>query len=369
MNALDVGFTALERAGQLIELGRFAEALAVVGSAVAEPATAADAHLLRARCLLALRRSAEAIREAELGVSLDPARGSGHAILGFARLDQKQTRRALKCAREAARLDPLSVQAQYLIALCYLTFGVGYRGKARAAGQHALRLDPQLPLAYETAARAEAASGRRHRAAAVRYYRAGLALDPTDPDLALGLGDVLRRSRKHQQAGEVYVAAGVLDPTDPRARHRLARLAAPGAVGLGAAGKLALAMNTVRVPGLVQGHVLAVGAAAVAATAVGATMTTALKLRRNRTLPAGVRAALRSDYINSALVWVRIAALLELILALDVALSTRSGLPRPAALGFAALSFLLLWLSLHFRRGPRLSWSDARKAMHLRRRR
>lgn len=367
---MGTGEAALQRAHQLSELGRWAEALSLAQQAAADPSTAADALAVAARCLLALGRPRDAERAVTSALHQVPDSSYLHFLRGLILLNQKRRRPALRSAREAARLDPMSVQAQYLLVLCFLAFGAGYRGRARAAGRRALELGPTMPLAYEAAGRAEAASGRRHRAEAERLYRSGLALDPTDQDLALALGDVLRRSGRHREANDAYLAAAAIDPADSRTRNRLARLAGPGVLGLGAAGKGALVWNGGRLFGALHDHLATVLVVSCGLLVVGAGASTGVKLYRNRTLPAHVRRGLRGDYVNAVLSWLRVAAALLLVAAVTVAVDPKgSALPRAAALGFGAAGGLLLWASLHYRYGPPLRWADVRAALHPRRRR
>lgn len=365
---MDTPELALARAEHLADLGRWAEAISCLSPALATPETTGSGHFLLGRCLLATGQPAQAERAARVGLQHDPQRAYGYVLIAYAQLAAKHFRKALHTAERAAELDPFSVQPQLLLVMCWLRFGIGHKGRARAAGQQALRLDSQSPTAYFAAGLAEAMSGRRHREAAEAYVRAGLALDPHDTDLLLLLGDVLRRSRRHAEAGQTYVAAGKLDPSDNRARQRLTRFGPIGVAGLGLAGKFSLIFNGGRLLGATHAHSLAVAAWGTLTLTFLAALTTGRKLFRNRFLPQSVRASLRSDYVNSVLVWVRTAGVLLLAIAVSVlADPTGAHLPRPASGAFAASAVIAIWLSLRMRTGPRLTLHDVRAWFHPRR--
>lgn len=347
------------RAEQLAELKHYPQALALAGQATAAPDVAGRAHLLRARCFLGLGDGKRAEAAARESLAREPHSAYACVILGAAQLAQGRFRKALSSAQEAAGRDPLSVPAQYLIVLCRLRFGLGHRGRARAAAQRALRIDPHSPLALQAAGLASAHSGRRHRRAAEAYFRTGLAVDPHDQDLALALGDVLRKSGRHDEAADTYLAAAKLDPTDTRARFRLTRLGGPGIVGLGLAGKAAIAVNGGRLVVGAHRHSLALAAWGALALLTAAAGSTVVKMRRNRGLPAYVRAGLRSDYVNAALAWVRAAGVLLAAIALSVLVDPGSAHVLPAAwVLIAGGGIVLIWASVHFRYGPRLTWRD-----------
>ena len=366
---MDTPELTLARAEQLADLGRWTEAIDCLSPALAAPETTGDAHFLLARCLLATQRPIEAERAAKESLRHDPQEAHAYVMIGYAQLATNHFRKALRTAQRAAALDPLSVSAQLILVQCWLRHGLGHRGRARAAGAQALRINAQAPTAFYAAALAESRSGRRHRQAAEGYARAGLALDPHDTDLLLLLGDILRKSHRHAEAGHTYVAAGKLDPTDNRARQRLTKFGPIGLAGLGLAGKLSIFFNGGRLLRATHAHALALAVYGTLVLLFVAALTTGTKLYRNRALPESIRLQLRSDYVNSALVWLRLAGVLLLAIAGSVLIDPRgSHLPRPWAGAFATIAVLAVWTSLRLRTGPPLTLYDVREWFRPRRR-
>jgi hypothetical protein len=79
-----------------------------------------------------------------------------------------------------------------------------------------------------------------------------------------------------------------------------------------------------------------------------------------------VRAGLRGEYVNSALVWVRLGGVLLTVITLEAAIDPhRAGTPRWAAIPLASVAALFRWSSLHYRVGPQLGRADVRRWLRL----
>jgi len=162
-------------AGALVELGRYAEAQALLTDQLA--ATPDDAHLLGllARCQLGTGHHAAALATANRCVALHPEDEWGHRLASIALDGMGRAEEALGAAQQAVRLAPLAWRTHLQVALV----AVDVRGRlvdARDAAAHAVRLAPNEPDAYFAVGLV--AQRRSEHDAARAAYRHTLALDP-----------------------------------------------------------------------------------------------------------------------------------------------------------------------------------------------
>ena len=350
---------ALAKARSLVAIRRWRDAMDVLAPALATEATAAEGHCLRAQCLLGLGEPGQAAAAAKHALAVRPDSEWAHRLLGVAYLRAGHRRAARAEAAEAVRLAPQSVHALHLLAMCQLV--LGRRAAAEQAARVAVEADPQEPLAHLTLARV--AASRREYETAERAYREGLRLAPDDADLSLGLAQLMRRLGRREEAATAYLAAARSDPADARARHGLARLGLPAA-GLGTFGVIKVmallgaghALDGIRPiwAGLIVGICLL----------MACVITTVLRVRGTRNLPAAVRQGLRGDHRNAALRWLRLGAVAALILAIwAAALPGSAGGGAGEALGFAAFAAVAASAVHRFWTGPRLSAADVARAL------
>jgi hypothetical protein len=118
----------------------------------------------------------------------------------------------------------------------------------------------------------------------------------------LGLAQLLHRRGRHDEAGEAYLAAARIEPTDSRARHGLARLGLP-LIALGFGVKI-VGIQVLRGIAVASGSPLRAAGWFAVLLGAGCAITAALRRRATRRLPASVRAGLSADYRNAALGWV-----------------------------------------------------------------
>ncbi|HEY5317780.1 MAG TPA: tetratricopeptide repeat protein [Solirubrobacteraceae bacterium] len=349
---------ALARARSLVAISRWQDAIGTLGPALAESATAGEAHCLRAQCLLALGKPRDAAAAAKQALAVEPGREWAHRLLAISDLRTGRRRAALTAAREAVKLDPSSAHTLHTLAVCQLA--LRHRTAAQTSAQAALEANPQSAMAELTAGLV--AEARRDWDGAEHHYREGLRLEPEHGDLALRLGRLLHRRGRRNEAAEAYLAAARSNPTDARVRHGLSRLGVPvlgGGVALliklvilnGALRFIGVSPTPLRVA-LVLGIVLA----------VAAMIDWTLRLRGTRGLPDHIRTGLRSEHRNSALRALRVAALFAFPLGVWCALISRSGgggAVRAAA--FFAFAVAGLMASRHFWIGPRLGTEIMRR--------
>lgn len=358
---------AIARARSLVAVKRWRDAMEALAPAYGNEATAADAYCLQAQCLLALGQPGQAAAAARQALSWRPDSEWGHRLLAIAYLRTGYGRDASAEATEAVRLAPKSAHALHTLASCQLA-----RGKRDAAYETArmsVAANPQEPLAHLTLA--QAAMAQELYTLAERSYREGLRLNPNNVDLALGLGRALHKLGRRHEAAEAYLAAGRADPTDSRARHRLARVGLP-AVSAGTVFVLTIllkgltiigAQNVIRLrPGWLQPNWTALVVGSAVLLAGGTAMS--LRVRGTRRLPEAVRQGLAADHRNAALRWLLIAAVVALFLAIWAsALPASEGGGLGEAAGFAAFAVAAAYVAYRFRARPRRGAADIARSL------
>jgi tetratricopeptide (TPR) repeat protein len=345
---------AVARARQLVTVKRYAEAKAALGSALAEASTAGEAFCLLAQCELELGRPTLTIDAARRALAAGQAGEWPHRLIAVGHLRLGETRPALRAAQEAARQEPNNDHALHILAVALLCRR-WRRRHALAIAEHNVSINPHSSLAFHTLGRCLAATRRLNQAEDA--YRTALRLDPDDVDVALDLAHVLRRMRRHEEAGQVYLAAGAMNPADDRVRHGLLRLGLP-VVAASMLLKVFLGIQFVRLAFTSLHSIRAVAILWFVAMALGAVVTTWLRIRGGRALPAHIRDGLRADYRNAALVWVLVTGEGAVLLGL-------AALVRVLSTGDPTLGVLLIavgtGLILICRRlyiGPGLSFGD-----------
>ncbi|MGI5270238.1 tetratricopeptide repeat protein [Nonomuraea sp. CA-218870] len=203
---------ALVAAQNLIDLGRWQDALDALGPAITYDDTAAAAHCVAAHCLLALGQTKRAREAASSALHIDP--GDPFAHYAMARVLHRDGRRgaALRAATEAVRLAPDRAPFLYILALCQLDV-LEYDAARRTAAM-ALESCPHDPLAHlamgTVALRELPPSGHETNPEAwdeaEQAYRNGLALHPYDEDLTVGLAELLCRRGSYLEATKIYLA-------------------------------------------------------------------------------------------------------------------------------------------------------------------
>lgn len=350
---------ALAKARSLVAIRRWREAMDMLGPPLTGGASAGEAHCLRAQCLLGLGQPGQAAGAARQALAARPDSEWAHRLLGIAYLRTRHRRAALAEAAEAVRLAPRSVHALHVLAICELANR--RRAAADRTARAAVEANPQEPLAHLTLAKTAAA--RKDHDTAERAYREGLRLAPDNHDLALGLGQLMHRLGRRDEAATAYLAAAHSNPADARARRGLARLGLPvTGAGVYAAAKVVGILGV--------SHTLIGLRPAFAALIVGTGLllggliTTALRVRGTRRLPAPVRQGLRADHRNAALRWLRLAAVAALILAIwAAALPTSAGGGAGEAVLFAVFAAAAAYTVHRLWAGPRRSAAQVGRAL------
>jgi tetratricopeptide (TPR) repeat protein len=212
------GDTALERALHLAALGRVADALPLVTETLAAQPDSVYALQVLAYCHQRTARYADMLDAVERATALAPASAANHRQRARALVRLSRTREAVEAATEARRLDPHDVRGELVLADALLAAG-GTRNirAAAAATARARRLDPQDVDAHITDGHVQRRMAEFGRARAA--YRRALAIEPENPSALYWLGsldsDRGRALRAEPLLGDTLRA----EPTDRAALH------------------------------------------------------------------------------------------------------------------------------------------------------
>ena len=157
MSSTDAAAALLDRAFQLLELGRLDRAEQLLRELISRDPENPLGHTLLALLLFDLDRDREAEDHAREAIALDPELPMAHAALARALVGQERFRDAIGAGREAVRLDPDEYLNHELLAACELARGDWQ--EARASAERALALEPGTATAQALRARALAMTG------------------------------------------------------------------------------------------------------------------------------------------------------------------------------------------------------------------
>lgn len=231
----------LRRAEPLKAMRRWEEALALCRRAVAMAPDESLAHAYCAECLYFLNRLDEAAETAGRVIALAPDDDVGYRLRALAllpdrkiylgegravgqkvrakvaRLNRRLTE-SLELARRAVALAP--DEPYNLQALALSAAQNGQMKEARDAASKATTLDPS-PHAHSVAGLVEVWDGKYQDAA--RIFRAGLAIDPEDPELMNNLGLATRalETGQPEKAAAYYAQAARLHPGHQTVRDNI----------------------------------------------------------------------------------------------------------------------------------------------------
>lgn len=208
------------RASALLEMGRPAEAAALLRQALAH-----DPGLWRAGVLLStaeLRQGHKlaAVTAAQQAVALAPQQEWAYRVLSLAYVRSKRGDEARQAAATAIQLAPR--QYQGYVALVSALLLVHDRAGARRAAEQAIALNPEsaTPFIQMSAAAFSAEDWELTELAS----RNALARDPANVNAMNNLGAALLRQNRGQEAVPVYERAIRLDPSNRQVRATLYRL-------------------------------------------------------------------------------------------------------------------------------------------------
>lgn len=225
------GQQAAAQARALLAARRPADAVTVLGQALASQPNDFNLHCLLAQALLALDRGAEALRATEEALALNPEDEWPHRLRALSLRAVGRKREAVEEAREAARLDPQEPATHRVLGDALLD--MGQAGPAARVAEHLAGLAPGWVGTHDLLGRV--ALRQRKGSLAEQHFRRGLALDPENATLLNNLGVALGMQHKNKQAIDAYHQAARLNPAFDLARKNLKRSTARylGAAGVG----------------------------------------------------------------------------------------------------------------------------------------
>ena len=201
------------------------EAQAILASPALAKQTAAGAHEVLGRLLLKLDKDAEAKKEFDQAVALDPTFDNGYE-LAIADLD-------LGDAKSAGGIFAEMLKAYGDSAQLHMVFGQAYAGsdfqaESTAEFKAALARDPKLPGLHYSLAVAALAHGDSHLDEAQSELRQEIAISPDNAPAFAALGHLLATNsadpaRSQEAEGDLKHAA-LLDSTNPDAFFFLGQL-------------------------------------------------------------------------------------------------------------------------------------------------
>jgi tetratricopeptide (TPR) repeat protein len=183
----------LGRVESLCDLGRYGDAVELVGSAISGDPRNPAAWCLMARAQLGRGNTAAALKAAQAARSLSPDHSWPYRLQSEALAGLDRHEEAVVAAREATRCAPSSWQGYARLAHC-LSALRGRHSEAEAAANRALGLRPDLPDTHLAAGVVAAAAGRRRDAAAA--FSAALAIDPQNTEAHNQLASLQPRRSK-----------------------------------------------------------------------------------------------------------------------------------------------------------------------------
>ncbi|MFF5215172.1 tetratricopeptide repeat protein [Micromonospora sp. NPDC000442] len=204
----------LERATLLAELGRYDEAVAELGSALALDPAAASVSTMLARVHLAAGRPTEALAAAEAAVTAAPGQVPPLVVRGLALGDLERYAEAARTADEILALGPADAYAQRSAAA--ILAGSRNGQPALNAAWRGVELAPEEPQGHLVLGLV--AANMRMYDLAERAYREALRLDPRLAETGDDVGVLRLEQRRWSAALERLAEAAVanLPPTDPR---------------------------------------------------------------------------------------------------------------------------------------------------------
>ncbi|GIJ75596.1 Tetratricopeptide repeat-containing protein [Micromonospora phaseoli] len=201
----------LERATLLAELGRYDEAVAELGFALALDPAAAEVSTMLARVQLAAGRPAESLAAAEAAVAAAPGQIPPLVVRGLALGDLERYGEAARTADDILALGPEDAYAQRSAAA--ILAGSRNGQPALNAAWHGVELAPEEPQAHLVLGLV--AANMRLYDLAERAYREALRLDPRLAEVGDEVGVLRLEQRRWTAMLERLAEAAVGNPAPP----------------------------------------------------------------------------------------------------------------------------------------------------------
>ena len=207
----------MAQAQSLITVGRHAEAIQLLRSAVSSDPQNADLLCWLGFAFLRAGHPAEALRAGQSAGALAPEYEWPYRIVADALISLRKPKQALAAAQEALRLDPMSAAVVQINAEAQLASGKP--AEADATGARLIELEPEYAGGFDI--RGRAALKRKQFREAEAHFREALRLEPGSWAMNNNLGVALLGQKKKKEAVEAFERAVKADPKANLARRNL----------------------------------------------------------------------------------------------------------------------------------------------------
>jgi tetratricopeptide (TPR) repeat protein len=207
----------MARAHSLIAVGRHAEAIELLRSAMTSDPQNPDLACMLGAALLAIGKPGESLQAARSAAALAPDSEWPFRVMAYAFLRLKKSNDALRAAEQAARLAPTERLAIEVSAEAQLA--CGKTTDAEVTASRLIELFPESASGFEL--RARAALRRKRFGEAEANFREALRLQPDDWTLNNNLGVALQRQKKKKEAIEAFARAAKANPAAKLAQQNL----------------------------------------------------------------------------------------------------------------------------------------------------
>jgi tetratricopeptide (TPR) repeat protein len=308
------------KATTLLDLGRYAEALQALDG-LDEDGLTADAHCLRARAYLGLKKTKEAERAAAAARASAPDQEWGYRLGAIIARNQLRPKLADELARQAVSLAPHEPNTHQVRALTAID--LGDVSNALEHSDEMLRLAPHDAMTHYTRGLAQMAN--ECPGDAEDAFRKALSIDPQHAGSMSALADLVA-ARNPEQAKDLRLSAVRTSPQE--AHHRRQLLKRGGVVGGGAlfaVGKLGIlgkifAIGAIRSVAGAFGNDAIVAAVLAVVYVFAFALTRVRRWRRRKELPRLMWEGLSAERRNADLLWIAWPAGLVLVGAVLAAL-------------------------------------------------
>jgi tetratricopeptide (TPR) repeat protein len=217
------GQSSLERARELVSVGSFDKAEAMLRQTIAADPSNIDARVLLGKTLALQGVRGEAIEQLAEAVRLNPNSANAHNELGMVLSRFVEVKAARREFETALELDPCLAEAYLNLSLI-----LAQAGELVAAGDnldHAIELQGNRPkAAYAHYLRAKIWGAQDHIDKATVELQRAVRLRPDYAEAWSDLGGMLRLALDNARATEALQRAVALKPEDALAQYRLGQL-------------------------------------------------------------------------------------------------------------------------------------------------
>jgi tetratricopeptide (TPR) repeat protein len=217
------GQSSLERARELVSVGSFDKAEAMLRQTIAADPSNIDARVLLGKTLALQGVRGEAIEQLAEAVRLNPSSATAHNELGMVLSRFVEVKAARREFETALELDPCLAEAYVNLSLI-----LAQAGELVAAGDnldHAIELQGNRPqAAYAHYLRAKIWGAQDHIDKATVELQRAVRLRPDYAEAWSDLGGMLRLALDNARATEALQRAVALKPEDSLAQYRLGQL-------------------------------------------------------------------------------------------------------------------------------------------------